>query len=183
MWPPPNRILLATYNRADHAITTKKQGVVGLPVHGRGLSAKIHELNVGDWVLIRISEFGTEYRELIVVGPARIIDHAILEKSGSPNMNRWPTLLWPEEIETNRLVYPYRIPVTFMGGPSLSLGCITWEALRGLRFHTADGQALATPQQWGIKFSGTVVDRPNELAALTRLIEECQPGASKRLPR
>src|ERR1051325_2995024 len=72
-WPAPQRIFLATYDRADHAVTTLSLGVVGLKVDGKGTASKANQLEIGDWVLTRVSEFGPEYQELVVVRPGRVV--------------------------------------------------------------------------------------------------------------
>jgi hypothetical protein len=79
-------------------------------------------------------------------------------------------LLWPEEVESGKLIYPFRIPVTFSGAPKVKSGSFTWEALRALSFRGTNRQRLDSPQQWGIKFSGNVIDNRREVDALVDFI-------------
>lgn len=174
LWPRPSKILLATYYRLDHLETTIEHSVVGVRIDGKGSASKANQLTVGDWVLIRLSEFSnTIFDHLLVHRPARVTGRAVLQKAGGSANSPWPERLWPEETERSKLVFPFRIPVTFDGGPSLRPDCFTWDSLRSLGLRGANGQPLVSPQQWGIKFDGNILDEPREVNAVVRLIEGC----------
>lgn len=163
-WSPPQRILLLTYDRADHIGPTVDHGVVGVP-DDRGSITRARRVRVNDWVLVRISR-EAEFR---ASRPMRVTGRPFLqsEKDGLPD------LLWQAEEEAGRVLYPLRIPVSFAGGPQTRVGCINWETLAALRLRGQGGYVLETPQQWGIKFNTNVLDIPHEVAALTALIERC----------
>jgi hypothetical protein len=172
-WQVPERIFLTTYDRADHAVTTLERGVVGINVDGKRGGSTASRLQVGNWVLVRVTgEFRNE-KDLVVIRPGRVSKPLVLEKPDRPGSHPWPRLLWPEEVETQKLIYRLRIPVSFEGAPALRLGCFTWARLRELGFKGADGEPLATPQQWGIKFSGSLIDKRREVEAIVRLIDVC----------
>jgi hypothetical protein len=163
-WPTPAQILLLTYERADHLITTLDHSVVGIPSDLASIT-KASRARIGDWVLIRISELA----KFVAGPPARVIGKPL--KQG-PN-SAYPDLLWEAEEERGQILYPLRIPVTFDGGPHTKPGCINWESLARLRFRGTDGYLTETPQQWGKKFTTNVIDNPGEVHDLVQLIEQC----------
>ena len=168
IWPRPTRILLLTYDRADHAASSYDVGLVGVP-KDRGSITKASRVRKDDWVLIRISHISPDkpaLTEFKATRPGRVIGKGAEHTS----------LLWPEEIELQQVRYPFRIPVTFEGGPHTRSGCIDWGALSALRFRGKRGDLLETPQQWGIKFSTNVLEDVREVSAFLQLIERCVTG-------
>lgn len=55
-WERPKRILLLTYEREDHLITSYKEGVLGVP-KDRGSITKASQAFRGDWALVRITQY------------------------------------------------------------------------------------------------------------------------------
>lgn len=163
-WPLPKRILLLTYDRLDHLITTVEHSVVGIPAD-RASKTKASQVRIGDWVLIRVSTVA----EFKSSKPARVVGKAVIQKEKS----QYPDLLWEEEQEQSRVIFPLRIPVTFDGGPQTKSGCVSWEALEALRFRGKDGYLLETRQQWGKKFTTNVIDAPTEVSAFVDLLVRC----------
>ena len=163
-WPKPARILLLTYDRADHISTSYRSSLIGV-AGDRANATKLKQMRKDDWVLIRISTFpGFQASR-----PARIVGKVIDQRRGSP----YPELLWEEEIETSAIVYPLRIPVSFADGPRTKPGCVNWESLAALRLRGKDGAVLEDPQQWGIKFKTNVLADPSEVDAMLDLIARC----------
>ena len=163
-WSRPNRILLLTYNRPEHISTTYRQGVIGVP-NERANETKLKRMRVGDWVLIRVSAF----EEFQAARPARITGRFIDQrKVGSP----YAPLLWEEELELGRIVYPFRIPVSFEGGPHTKAKCVNWKSLASLGLRGKDGALLEDPQQWGIKFKTNVLDDPSEVDRFLDLLAQ-----------
>src|SRR5687768_6564885 len=90
-WHRPARILLLTYNRVEHLLTTYRHGVIGVPGDPAN-ETKLKRMRPGDWILIRVSDFDAFQASR----PARITGRFIDQrKPGSP----YPTSLWEEEIE------------------------------------------------------------------------------------
>jgi hypothetical protein len=146
-WHRPKRILLLTYERADHIGTSYDQSVVGVP-DLRASITKARRVFRGDWVLIRASDVP----RFVASRPARVTGRPVEQRTGSS----YPDLLWEAEREAGRVLYPLRIPVTFDGGPQTKPGCINWETLAALGFRGKDGFVLETPQQWGKKFTTNI---------------------------
>lgn len=171
-WPHPTRILLTTYNRWDHAERTVERGVVGVRDDGAGSASKANRLRKDDWVLIRITEDKEAFDHLFVLPPARVTGPSVLERLEQASGKPWPLLLWPEEVENGKLIFPLRIPVSFEGSLKKRVLKVTWESLAALRFRGHDGSLLETSLQWGIKFSGNIVDARWEVRALVTLVEK-----------
>jgi len=165
-WPRPARILLLTYDRADHLVTTADYSVIGIP-KDRASVTKAKRVRADDWFLIRLSEVA-EFR---ASRPGRITGRGLRQTPGSP----YPNLLWPEEVESSNIVYPFRIPITFEGGPPTKPGCISWTTLIDLGLRGKDGSRLETPQQWGIKFRTNILEDPGEVDSFLKLIARCAP--------
>jgi hypothetical protein len=163
-WSHPKRILLLTYKRSDHLATTFDNCVVGIPDH-RASITKAKSVRSGDWVLIRLSESGA----FAASRPARVAGMPVEQRLGAP----YPNLLWPEEVEVGKILFPLRIPVTFEGGPRTRPGCVNFESLSALRLRGKDGYRLDSPQQWGKKFTTNVLDSPNDVAAFVELLLRC----------
>jgi len=163
-WQKPARILLLTYERTDHALTSYEQNVVGVP-GDRGSITRARKVRKGDWVLIRLSDW-PGFR---ASRPALITGRAVVQGEGSP----YPNLLWPAELDQQKIIYPVRIPVTFEGGPQTRSGCVNWDSLAALRLRGKDGFVLETPQQWGVKFKTNVLDDPNDVALFLDLLRRC----------
>lgn len=163
-WSDPKRILLLTYDRLDHVLTTYANMLVGVP-GDRGSITKASRVRRGDWALIRVSSIP----EFMASRPAMILDKPRLPALGDPA----PEPLWEAETESQKVIYPLRIPVLFEGGPKTKPGCINWETMAGLGFRGKDGYRLETPQQWGIKFSCNVLEDPVEVSAFVALIKRC----------
>lgn len=163
-WPPPQRILLLTYDRADHIGPTCDHGIVGVP-DDRGSITRARRVRLNDWVVVRLSK-EPEFR---ASRPMRVTGKPFLysEKADLPR------LLWQAEEEAGRVLYPLRIPVSSQGGPQTRKGCINWDTLASLRLRGRDGYVLETPQQWGIKFKTNVLEDPAEVAAFVGLIGRC----------
>ena len=164
VWQAPKRILLLTYDRPDHIITTYDHSVVGVP-GDRGSQTRAGRVRPGDWVMIRLSQIG----RFAAARPAMVTGRGSLQGLTSP----YPALLWEAEKESGRIIYPFRIPVTFEGGPMTKPGCVNWQSLAELRLRGKDGFVLEVPQQWGIKFTTNVLDVPHEVSAFVDLVLRC----------
>lgn len=172
-WPTPAQVLLLTYERADHVVTTLDHSVVGIP-SDRASITKASRTRIGDWVLIRISELPN----FIAGPPARVTGKPIRQGPKSP----YPDLLWEAEKEQARVLYPLRIPVTFDGSPHTIPGCINWDSLARLQFRGSDGYLIETPHQWGKKFTTNVIENPREVNDLVELIRRCSDEAVPVVP-
>ena len=117
-WPLPTRILLLTYSRIEHVSTSYKHSVIVVP-GDRASGTKLKRMRVGDRALVRVSEF----EEFQASRPARITGKVVDQRRESP----YPALLWEEEAQQSKLIYPFRMPVTFDNGPRTKPHCVNWK--------------------------------------------------------
>jgi hypothetical protein len=171
----PKRIFLTTYNRLEHLKTTRDSGVVGVRADATSSARKANGLRIDDWILIRISD--PAYKDQVdhlLVTVARVAAGPILIKPGRSDIGPWPELLWEEEKEKGSVVFPFRVPVSFVDVPKVRSAAFTWESLAAIGLRDSSGEVLATSQQWGVKFRGNMIDAPREVRSLTELIERSQ---------
>lgn len=96
-----------------------------------------------------------------------------MQGSGS----KYPDFLWDAEQESSQVIYPFRIPVSFEGGPRTRARCINWQSLAQLQLKGHDGCVLESPQQWGIKFTTNILEAPDQVDAFLALIISCAAPA------
>jgi hypothetical protein len=156
------RFFLYTYAVARNYEISHSFGVVGAKKDGAGLPKKFRQLRHGDIILIR-----NGVRQTLKFFGYCCVCGRVLDQSGeSPYKN----FLWSDEERAQRVIYPLRVAVDFVGVPSLSLEAVTWEALDTLGFNNKRGQKLLGPQAWGKKFMGNFLESQNETAAFSRLV-------------
>ncbi|MCC6246008.1 MAG: hypothetical protein IT353_24455 [Gemmatimonadaceae bacterium] len=177
-WADPRRVFLLTYDRIDHLILTCKKGVVGVAVDGASCASKANRLQEGDWLLLRLTEYKDLAEHLLINPPCRVTGRPVLQRDNTPNAI-WPELLWQEELEKQRMIYPMRIPVEFDDEVTWNPR-ITWDTLADLKLRGNDGAFLETPIQWGIKFACNVIDAPYEVRKVVSMIR--RHGSDQRPP-
>lgn len=169
-WPTPKKILLHTYDRANHLIESLEKGLVGVPDDGSAAASKANQIGVDDWVLLRLTEYKALASHLLLAPALRVCRPPFLQGKGRGVDKDCPPLFWERERAENRVLYPFRIPVTWLDTPFSGLE-IRFDDLARSGFRSRQGRLLESPAQWGIKFSCSIVDTPHEIRKMLELLE------------
>lgn len=158
------RFFLYTYATRKNWDESKRTCVFGTWKDRTGLATKVQRLKRGDLIVIRNGECR---HELKCFGAGRVFGDVFDQERFSP----YRDLLWKDEVEAGKVLYPMRVPVDFKGGPAVQLDRITWASLDGLGFRNAKGVPLKGAQSWAKKFSGNFLDAGQETERFAELIE------------
>lgn len=161
-------MLLHTYNRLDHLVETIDHGVVGVPEDGASSSSKANRIKPGDWILLRITDARIALEHLVLAPPLLVIAQPFLQFKAK-DVNRWPELLWSEEKEVGKCIYPFRIPITHLGTPFQQLR-IRFADLGDSGIRGRNKRPLKAPNQWGMKFLCNVLDSRIEIKQILHLL-------------
>ena len=128
------RFFLYSYGDAANFEISKNLGVFGCKKRKGGMETKFKKLQKGDIILIRNSSATPQLKFFgycKIVGPPLDYDN---------DSGPFPDLLWKEEQQNRRIIYPLRIAVSFSDVPLLkNLHTISWDDLLELELKNMRG--------------------------------------------
>lgn len=157
------QLFLYTYAAPENYDLSKRAGVFGTWKDDTGLATKVHRLAREDLIIIR----NGRCRSLEFFGVGRVVGDIYDQHQFSP----YRDLLWKDEVDSGKILYPIRVPVDFKQVPTVNLDRITWKNLDELDFYNAKGIHLKGTQSWAKKFAGNFLNSDREVARFFKLIE------------
>jgi hypothetical protein len=157
------RIFLYTYKSKGNFELSIKAGVFGAWKDRTGLATKIQKLKRGDLIIIRNA---ASKINLEIFGCGRVVGDVYDQEHFSP----YRDLLWNDEINAGKTLYPMRVPVDFKEVPTFINKIIPWKDLDKLKFKNKQGFELIGKQSWAKKFAGNFLEQGQETEHFLGLI-------------
>ena len=146
------RFFLYSYSSQDNYEISREYGVFGCKFTKDGLPTKFEELRPGDIIVIRDSR---SRQILKFFGCCLVIGQHYYH--GTRGQYPYQDLLWTDEQEAGRIIYPYRIQVDFNALAATDLYSIGWKDLLALGWTNKKGR-LFDKRGFSLFFKGNFVE-------------------------
>jgi len=98
------KIFAYSYADGENLSTSFNLGVFGAPDDDTGLGTKVRQLEIGDLLLIRLTDKAYEESGTLQFAPlCRVVGRVFDQRDESP----FRDYLWPDEVERSEVLYPF----------------------------------------------------------------------------
>ncbi len=157
------KVFAYSYDDGDNLIESFELGVFGAPDDGTGLGSKVRQLEIGDLLLIRVTDRGIDDEGTLRFAPlCRIVGRVFDQRVESP----FRDYLWPDEVRISAVLYPFRCAIQRLGAVRQN---IMWADLDSLGFKNQKGKPLCGRRMWAAKLRGNVFTQ-DEARSLSGLL-------------
>ena len=157
------KIFAYSYADGENLSTSFNLGVFGAPDDDTGLGTKVRQLEIGDLLLIRLTDKAYEESGTLQFAPlCRVVGRVFDQRDKSP----FRDYLWPDEVETSEVLYPFRCAIQQLGRVRSN---VTWSDLDLLGFKNSKGKVLRGRPMWAAKFRGNAFSH-EQARALVELL-------------
>jgi hypothetical protein len=159
------RLYLYNYAVDGNWEVTLERSVVGIPHDATGMDTKATELEVGDVVVIHDNTW--DYADFRVFGACLVAGPVLIQRL---DKTPWKDLLWKDEVEARRVIYPFRFAISVANAPAVGRKQIAWEELDNVRAFNVRGGRITGKSAWGMKWRGNLLRGADEVRDMSRLL-------------